>query len=221
MRWRFPRFLAHGSANHNPVLESLRMSWIPTILLLLISFFASCGFRQPNDGESTGIVAPARPAASPVNIVTEYFEIELDESWKVEREGDSYVLNDEPNRRQVTIAVVIPKQSPDDPHLQELAREIVRIRRDAIRKISKGSAKITDVTSTKTPEGYELSFAATDPINQVKVRCITYARPRHLVTVSFNKYSPLPPDEEIDQQLKDVLAKFRLNDAIDQSSENP
>ena len=180
------------------------------LICILVALLISCEGREAIVSPLVSPSVSPTPAQAPVEIDSEDFKIALGPEWKMEREGESYVFNDENNLRQITIAVLRPREIASEPEIEHLGREATRIRQDAMRKLSNGKAQFSQIKSVKVGKGYDLTFSAVDQINGVKVRSMTFARSERIVTISFNKYSPFPSDEELDRQFADILAKIEL-----------
>jgi hypothetical protein len=172
---------------------------------------ASCGGENFQDRPSLvpSNVTPT-PLPAPLTVDNEDFQIEFGPEWKMEREGESYIFNDVKELRQITIAALRPIGAPTGAKIEELGREAILIRQEVLKELSEGKVTFSDIRSDKVRDGYDLRFSATDPLNGVKIRFTTFARPQRVVTVSFNKYSPFPSDEELDRQSASILARIKV-----------
>src|SRR5690349_8331539 len=86
---------------------SLKRLLVRLIFVTLSAALLACSGKQTSNSPQL------HPSATPLRFVTEDFEIELDGEWRMEREGEAYIFNDEENLRQLTIAVLIPNSLPD------------------------------------------------------------------------------------------------------------
>ena len=180
------------------------MSLLAKLLLtLLFGLLVSCEKKDY-------VIVDTTPP--PNNVNNDAFETDLDLGWKLEREGQAYIFSDKENLRQITIAVIYPTDAAKNVPIEELGRAAIKIRQDTIRELSNGKATFTDVKSVKVPNGYDLSFSATDKVNEMKVRCTAFDRAQRIVTVTFLRYSPFPPDDELDLEFAELLTHIKVKD---------
>lgn len=183
------------------------MSPLTKLLLILFALFLwSCLETQP---AVLSVVDPS-PSPMPLIVDTDDFHIELGPEWKMEREGDAYILNNERDLWQITIMWLRPKKKMGKAEIEKYGRDLVGFRIDAVNEMSKGKATVSEIKTVESGEGYDFSFSAMDPVSNTRMRSTTFARSQRIVTASFIKYSPFPPDDELERQLAELFSNFKL-----------
>ncbi|HEX2639033.1 MAG TPA: hypothetical protein VHL50_00600 [Pyrinomonadaceae bacterium] len=198
--------------NINDNIATVTPALAKLLLITIISVLVSCSGRQAVVNAPLDPLLTSTPAPTPLAFDSIDFAIELGPEWKMEREGNSYIFNDERTLRQITIAVLRPKKTLTKTEIEQVGRETIKVRQGVIKELSNGNATLGETKLVEVPEGFDFTFSATDPVNGVKIRSTTFARSQRIVTVSFNKYRPSPTDEELDRQFASILVEVKLKD---------
>jgi hypothetical protein len=137
---------------------------------------------------------------------TDDFELRLAGTWRPDHEPTHYGFVHEAEGEQVTVSALRTRERLEKPALLLAALRLVAIRQKAYLQMSGGAASFTEPQSTEVGEGIDVSFSVSNSAGQVQSRVWVLARPHRIVTVAFNRYSPLLGAADFDQRSSQVRA---------------
>lgn len=132
----------------------------------------------------------------PTELVTEDFALHLPEAWRPDHEDDHFGFVRQAANEQITLSVLLTREPLDKPTLLVAALDLVRARQEALRAVSQGRVTVGDVTTVDRGAGMDVTFMAADTTHGLQASVTVFARPRRLVTMSYNKYAPLLPEAD-------------------------
>jgi hypothetical protein len=149
-------------------------------------------------------------SVSPTRYADDDFELVLDGEWQPDHE-DTHVGFVQPHEnQQVTAAAMRPKAPLDTPTLLAVALDLVAARQRAFRELSDDAMTFGDVSTEPRDGGFDVSFRAKNAERGVQSWVVVCARPQRIVTLSYNKYTPLLPDEEFDSRHQAIRSGLRI-----------
>jgi hypothetical protein len=140
----------------------------------------------------------------------EDFALALPGAWREDHEEShaGFVLDDE--SQQVTVAVLETSRVMDVEALTRVALDLAGKRQQALRDLGSATLSFGDMATQPAGEGVDVSFDASDP-RGIQTRVVVCARPRRIVTLSFNKYAPLLSEDEFRRRADAIRSGFRVS----------
>ncbi len=157
------------------------------------------GFRERLFGSAAGS-----------KCTTDDFEVTLPVGWEAAHEPTHYGFVRQASGDQITLSAQRARQVLDKPTLLVAALDLVALRQNAFRSVSGGAASFTEPESTDVDDGMDITFGVVDASAQVQSRVWVLARPRRIVTLAFNHYSPLLEPAALQKRCSEIRAAVTI-----------
>jgi hypothetical protein len=129
--------------------------------------------------------------SGPTTHTDDDFRLTLDGVWRPDHEDTHFGFAQDDEKQQVTASVLRAKAILDTPQMLAVALDLVAKRQSAFRSLSGSDVTFGQVTTAEREGGYDVAFTAADLTHGVQSYVLVCARPRRVVTLSYNKYTPL------------------------------